>query len=207
LRQCVYIVRVFHFHHLVNVFSLSELCQHFKGIVWIDEAYADFAADNCIEYAKHFSNVIVSRSFSKSYSLAGIRFGLAFGQTEHIHQMMKVKDSYNVNALTQKIALAALQDQNHMQTNVARICATRRRVAQRLEESGFTVLPSEANFLLAKPPVPAQKLLRKLREEGILVRYFDNPLTADYIRITVGTDEEMDYLLAKSKQIVDGEKA
>ncbi len=174
--------------------SLAAICRDFPGVVWIDEAYADFAEDNCLDFVQRFPNVVVSRTFSKSYSLAGLRLGLAFAPPDLIAEMMKVKDSYNLDMLTQVLGLAALEDRDTMLGNVQRIRATRGRLTAALEAMGFAVLPSQANFILARPPsaIAAGALFRALRERGYLVRYFDLDRVRDYIRITIGTDEEMD---------------
>ncbi|MCF7855033.1 MAG: histidinol-phosphate transaminase [Candidatus Pacebacteria bacterium] len=188
-----------------NAFDLStmhQLCRDYQGIVWIDEAYADFAADNCLDFVHKYPNVVVSRTVSKSYSLAGIRLGLACAQPPLIEQMLKVKDSYNVNALTQTLGLAALKDQSHMQTNVKRIQATRRWAADELTALGFQVLPSEANFLFARPPIPADEYAKALRAHHILIRYFPGERTGDYARVTIGTDADMQKLLQATRTIL-----
>ena len=182
-----------------GVFPLEEMrkiCREFNGIVLIDEAYADFADDNCIDFVKEFSNVIISRTLSKSYSLAGIRLGYAIASEKIIDGMMKVKDSYNVNALTQKIALAALKDQDYLAENVRKICEVRKFLSDSLKERGFEVVDSQSNFVFAAPPDRnGEQLYNKLKEQGILVRYFPGKITGKYVRITVGTKEEIDKLL------------
>jgi histidinol-phosphate aminotransferase len=188
-----------------NCFSLArlhEICGQFKGAVWIDEAYVDFAEDHCLDFVRQYPNVIVSRTFSKSYSLAGVRLGLAFGQPPLIAEMQKVKDSYNVNAITQRLGLAALRDRGYMLANADRIRATRTMVAGELAKMGFQVLPSQANFLFVKPPVAAESFMRRLRENGILIRHFSGPRTQDFVRISIGTDEEMQHFLQATKSIL-----
>ena len=172
--------------------TMHRVCREFPGIVWIDEAYVDFADDSCIDFVREYPHVVVSRTLSKSYSLAGIRLGFAFAQPALIAEMLKVKDSYNVNMLTQCLGQAALRDREHMLANVRRIRATRERVAKRLTDLGFVVLPSQTNFLLVKPPIPAADMFAALRSQGFLVRYFDQPRIRDAIRITIGTDADMD---------------
>jgi histidinol-phosphate aminotransferase len=182
-----------------NSFPLArvdELCAAFGGVVVIDEAYADFGDDSCVELVKRHDNVVVSRTVSKGYSLAGVRFGWACAPPHLIAGLMAVKDSYNVNALTQAVAVAALADQTHVQANVDRITATRGRVAAALAGGGFEVLASAANFLFVKPPIAADQFMAELREAGVLVRHFGGVRTRDYVRITIGTDAEMDVLLA-----------
>ncbi len=189
-----------------NAFALEtmhKVCHEFPGIVVIDEAYADFAADNCLDFVRKYPNVIVSRTLSKGYSLASIRLGFAIGQPNLISGLMKVKDSYNVNYLTQIAAAAAIADQDYLRATVARVKATRERVAEELAGLGFKVCPSQANFLWVKPPkLPAPAYFQGLRQHHVIVRYFKGPRTHEYIRITVGTDEEMDRFLAATRQIL-----
>ena len=178
--------------------AIRALCRDFDGVVWIDEAYADFADDNCLALVQEFPNVVVSRTFSKSYSLAGLRMGIAFAAPALVNEMNKLKDSYNTDRLAQALAVAALQDQAYLKANVAKIRATRADVTAKLSAHGCTVLPSQANFLLFRPALrPAREIFQALRERGILVRYFSLPRVDQYIRLTVGTDEEMaEFLLA-----------
>lgn len=182
--------------------TLQRFCKRFPGIVWIDEAYADFADDHCVDLVPAHPNVVVSRTVSKSYSLAGIRLGLAFAAPPLVAQMMKVKDSYNVNMLTQQIALAALRDQDHVRRTVKQIRRTRAAVADALAQLGFHVLPSQANFLCVEPPLPATHFLEQLRQRSILVRHFPGPRTGSYVRVTIGTDREMDSFVAAARDIV-----
>jgi len=170
---------------------MEKLCREFAGVVWIDEAYADFASDNCLDLVNRFPNVVVSRTLSKSYSLAGLRLGLAFSTTDLIAEMNKVKDSYNVDMLAQHLAAAALRDAGYMRENAQRIRQTRLATTARLRELGCTVLPSETNFLFVRPPKPAAGLFKALRDEGYLVRYFNLPRVSEYLRVTIGTETEM----------------
>ncbi|MCQ2403469.1 MAG: histidinol-phosphate transaminase [Lentisphaeria bacterium] len=178
--------------------AIRALCRDFDGVVWIDEAYADFADDNCLALVQEFPNVVVSRTFSKSYSLAGLRMGIAFAAPALVNEMNKLKDSYNTDRLAQALAVAALQDPAHPEANVAKVRASRADVTAKLSAHGCTVLPSQANFLLFRPALrPAREIFQALRERGILVRYFSLPRVDQYIRLTVGTDEEMaEFLLA-----------
>ena len=176
--------------------QMRKICCEFRGVVLIDEAYADFADDNCVSFVKEFPNVLISRTLSKSYSLAGIRLGYVIASEEIINGLMKVKDSYNVNTLTQKIALAALNDQEYLSENITRICEVRRFLSDALKERGFKVIDSQSNFVFAAPPDQnGEKLYRILKEQGILVRYFPGEITGHYVRITVGTKDEIDKLL------------
>ena len=183
--------------------ELRRFCREFHGVALIDEAYADFADDNCLEFTSEFDNVIVSRTLSKSYSLAGARFGYAVASKEIIAGMMKVRDSYNVNALTQRIALAALRDRGYFEKTVEKIRTTRRRLTNSLRDLGFDVPESSANFVFAEPPYKdGERVYNALKERGILVRWFSGETVVSRIRITVGTDNETDKLLAAVEKIV-----
>ncbi len=182
--------------------EMRRLCRDFRGIVWIDEAYADFAPDNCLEFVKEFPNVVVSRTMSKSYSLAGLRLGWCYARPELTAEMMKVKDSYNVGMLQQVAGLAALEDRAYVESGAATICATRDRAAAALVKLGCVPVPSAANFLFVRTPQPASSVFKALRANGILVRYFPGGRTGDFLRITVGTDAEMEALLSAMAEIL-----
>jgi histidinol-phosphate aminotransferase len=177
--------------------KIRSFCASFAGVVVIDEAYADFAPWNCMDLIHEFPNVLVSRSLSKSYSLAGARAGYVVGSAPLIAAMFTIKDSYNVNAVTQAMALAAIDDQAHMKANVAKILATRVRIANEMKTRGYTVYESATNFLWARPPAgqTAETVFRHLREHKVLIRYFPGEKTGDCIRVTIGTDEQMDAFL------------
>jgi len=177
--------------------KIKPFCDTFSGLVLIDEAYADFARWNCMDLALSNPRVMVSRSFSKSYSLAGMRVGYAVGHPELIGALYKIKDSYNVNALTQRMALAAFSDQEYMRKNVEKILSTRDRVAQELRKAGHHVYPSSTNFLWIKPAgISAEELYRHLRDRSVLTRYFPGEKTGHCLRITIGTDEQMAAFMA-----------
>ncbi len=178
----------------------------FDGVVLIDEAYADFADENCMDLALGKNNVLVGRTLSKSYSLAGIRLGYCVGNAELIGAMFKIKDSYNVNYLTQEIARVAVLDQDTMKANVSAIVETREMVAEKLMELGLSVLKSQTNFLWVKPlGIKAKTLFEELRKKKIIVRYFGNDeRTKDYLRVTVGTAPEMFKFLDAVEAIVNG---
>jgi histidinol-phosphate aminotransferase len=173
--------------------TVEAFVKRFNGVVLIDEAYADFAAENCMELALNYDNVLVSRSLSKSYSLAGIRLGYCIGSKELIGALYKIKDSYNVNYVTQEVARVAIIDQNTMRANVQAIVETRGMVADKLTALGFEVCASQTNFLWIKPlETGARELFEALRRKNIIVRYFDgDERTRDYLRITIGTAPEM----------------
>ena len=190
----------------INLDMLDSFCSIYKGIVLIDEAYADFSEDNAVPFLNKHSNVIVSRTLSKSYSLAGLRLGWAMASPEIISGMMKVKDSYNVNTLSQVLAIKALKDTDHFDTTIEKIKNTRVYLTQNLNSLGFDVLPSQTNFLFVKVPnvsKGAYKLFQYLRDNKIIVRYFPGIITENYIRITIGTDEQIEKLLILIKTFIN----
>ncbi|MCX6998467.1 MAG: histidinol-phosphate transaminase, partial [Kiritimatiellaeota bacterium] len=131
---------------------VRAFCENFPGVVVVDEAYVDFADYDCADLALSLPNVLSCRTLSKSYSLAGLRLGYALGPMLLIEALFKIKDSYNLDRLTQTIGLAAIEDPEHMRRNAERLKATRGRLAARLAELGFAVCPSAANFLWVQPP-------------------------------------------------------
>ena len=187
----------------VSVDELKSLAGKLSGVLLIDEAYVDFAEDNCAALVKDFDNVIILRSMSKGYCLAGIRFGYAIAQPALIAGLMKVKDSYNVDAVAITAATAAIRDQSYFQQNVKKVKAERARLTQQLRDLGFDVPDSSSNFVLAKcKNHKAVEIYEKLVERKIYVRYFDYPNLNDKLRITVGTSEQNDKLLLALKEIL-----
>lgn len=184
--------------------AVERLCRDFQGIVVIDEAYVDFGDDHCMDFPQRFGNAIVMRTFSKSFSLAGMRLGIAAAPPEIIREFMKTKDSYNMDACSQAAGLAAMQDYAHMRANVEKVRATRARLRQALIEMGFRVPESQSNFLLAqwRGAPSARAIFERLREQRILVRYFNARRLDDALRITVGTDAECDALLSAIQAII-----
>ena len=179
--------------------AIAAAAKRFKGVLLVDEAYADFAKSNCVPLATATDNkcVIVMRTLSKSFSLAGLRLGYCIGPEDLIEALYKVKDSYNVDAVAQTVALAALNDLPWMRANVAKVRKTRARVAKTLAKRGWDILPSDSNFLFARPAHrPAAEIFAALRDRHIYVRYFPGPRTGDRLRITIGTDAEMDTFLS-----------
>lgn len=176
--------------------ELDELCGELKGVAILDEAYVDFAPEHAMELALRRPNVLVTRTFSKAYSLCFQRVGYAVGPAALVDALQRVRDSYNVNGLGQIAACATLDDLPYYRKNFAKILATRERLRAGLGALGFDALPSATNFILARPPGrPAKAWLAALRARKILVRWFDLPQIRDYLRITVGTDAEADALL------------
>lgn len=192
----------------VSPMKVAELARAFEGLVLVDEAYADFADDNCVALVKEHENVVVSRTLSKAYSLAGLRFGYAIAQVPVIEQMLKVKDSYNCDAVSIVAATAAILDQDYARRTWDNVRSERHRVTAELRELGWDVLPSEANFVLARPPDGRGKeAYLGLKRQGILVRWFDKPGLSDKIRITIGTSQENNALLGGIKALTAAEKA
>ncbi|MBO5723293.1 MAG: histidinol-phosphate transaminase, partial [Lentisphaeria bacterium] len=153
--------------NLLSKDAMHHICRNFKGIVVIDEAYADFSEDNCMDFVKLYSNVIITRTFSKSRSLAGLRFSFAVAHPKIIDGMMKMKDSYNVSMLTQKVAMASLKDNDYFTSTVRKVCRNREILAESLHALGFEINPSQANFLFAKPPVNAENYFNGLKKHNI----------------------------------------
>jgi len=171
--------------------ELEKLCRAQKGVVVLDEAYVDFANENALKLALKFPHVLVARTFSKAYSLCFQRVGYFVGHAELVAALGKIRDSYNVNGLGQIAAEATLDDLKVYRANFKKIITTREWLSRELTKLGFRVLPSQSNFLLAKPPLfPAQEWLQKLRGQKILVRWFSAPEVSDYLRITIGTPAE-----------------
>src|SRR5690242_4127898 len=160
--------------------ELESFCRAQKGVVILDEAYVDFADENALKLASKYPQVIVSRTFSKAYSLCFQRIGYFVGHPELIAALDKIRDSYNVNGLGQVAAVATLDELPYYRSNFRRIITTRERVARDLTLLGFRVLPSQTNFLLVRPPLfSAKDWLQKLRAKKILVRWFNYPETKD----------------------------
>jgi histidinol-phosphate aminotransferase len=195
---------------LLPLQDIERLARNVSGLLVVDEAYIDFAETegaSTLPLLRHLPNLIVLRTFSKSFSLAGMRIGLAFAPEEIISGLIKVKDSYNLNRLSITAATAALQDRDWMYRNVQRIQRGRRRLAAELKKMGFYVYPSHANFLMArKKDHNLKAMYEALRSKKILVRYFDVPGLRDCLRITVGTPGEIQSLL-KQMQTVDTNQA
>jgi histidinol-phosphate aminotransferase len=181
----------------VPVAAVEELARRFDGALLVDEAYVDFADTNCLELALRLPNVVVSRTLSKSYALAGVRFGFAVASPDVVREMAKVKDSYNCDAVSIAAASAAITDQKYARGLWSKIRSERRRLTRLLEERGWQVLPSQANFVLATVPGgKAGETQIGLKLRGVLVRYFDAPGLRDKLRITVGSATDTDALIA-----------
>lgn len=187
----------------VSSAEIANLAGRIDGVLAIDEAYVDFAEENCLRLTADFENIVILRSMSKGYSLAGLRMGYAIGSQRIIDAMLKVKDSYNVSIVTQVAATAALRDQAYFRSNIDKIKAQRSRLIDDLRQLGFELADSSTNFVLARPRgVSAKELYNGLIDRGIYIRYFQQADLADKVRITVGTAEQNDSLIAAIKQIL-----
>jgi len=181
------------------VAALADQCD---GLLVVDEAYADFAAGNCLDLVRQKPNVVVTRTLSKSYSLAGMRLGLAIARPEIIAALDKIRDHYNLDRLAQAAVSAALMDQEYFQRCVGLICATRDWLSAELCKIGYQVLPSSANYLFASPPDrDGRRVYDALYKRKILVRHFSDPLLVHGLRISIGTREQMTSLLSALAEI------
>jgi histidinol-phosphate aminotransferase len=181
----------------VPVSAVEALARAFDGLLLVDEAYVDFADAHCLELALRLPNVVISRTLSKSYALAGLRFGFAIAHSDIVREMSKVKDSYNCDAISVAAAAAAISDQDYARRTWTKIRAERGRLTSALHALGWSVLPSQANFVLASVPGGrAAQVYAALKVQGVLVRYFNVQGLDDKLRITVGTPEDTDALLA-----------
>jgi histidinol-phosphate aminotransferase len=194
--------------------ELEKICRAMSGVVVLDEAYVDFARENAMKLALKYPHVIIARTFSKAYSLCFQRVGYFVAHPELVAALDKIRDSYNVNGLGQIAANATLDDLPYYRANFRKIISTREELSRSLTKLGFRVLPSQTNFILAKPPgnlLPASRRqgtftakdwLQKLREKKILVRWFSQPEVKDYLRITIGTPAEAEALVRAVKAIM-----
>jgi len=191
--------------HGYTTAELETLCRAHAGVIILDEAYVDFARENAMELALKYPHVIVARTFSKAYSLCFQRVGYFVGHPTLIAGMHKVRDSYNVNGLGQAAAIATLSDLPYYRANFKKVIATRERLTAALAALGFVIPASQTNFIFAKPPgFPAGEWQQKLREQKILVRWFNHPGISDYLRISIGADAEADALIAAARKCLKG---
>lgn len=179
-----------------------------KKVVIIDEAYIDFGGSSIVPYINEFPNLLVVQTLSKSRSLAGLRIGLAMGSEGLIEGLSRIKssvNSYTIDRLALVGAIEAFKDDHYFRSNCKKIIATRDRISNDLTRLGFEVIPSKANFIFVKhPTVKASELLAKLKERTIYVRHFNKPRIDNYLRISIGTDPEMDQLVGAMGEIVKG---
>jgi histidinol-phosphate aminotransferase len=178
---------------MISPERVREIAERLSCPLLVDEAYVDFAAQNCLHLIAQTEKIMISRTLSKSYALAGLRFGFLVAQPHVIQQLNKVKDSYNCDRLAIAGAVAALDDQDWLRETVAKIVATREQVAVRASGLGFSVAPSQANFVwCTHAEKAAYPLYDRLKRFGILVRYMNYSGWGDGLRISVGTEDQMD---------------
>jgi histidinol-phosphate aminotransferase len=189
---------------LVRRDAILRLAERLPCPLLVDEAYVDFADENCLDLVRQNEKIMVSRSLSKSYALAGLRFGFLIAQPHMIEQLVKVKDSYNCDALSIAGATAALDDQAWLAANRAKVLATRGRLTAGLRSLGFEVVDSQANFVwCTHPSKSAKTLYENLKAQGVLVRYMNYSGWGDGLRISVGTDEQIEALLGLLRPMVE----
>ncbi|MHC4073819.1 MAG: histidinol-phosphate transaminase [Planctomycetota bacterium] len=192
----------------ISVGELASLADELSGILLIDEAYVDFADENCAALVREFDNIIVLRSMSKGYALAGIRFGYAIASPDLISGLMRVKDSYNVDAVAIAIATAAIKDREYFKQTTEEVKKARDLLTEKLRALNFKVPGSYANFVLAESTnCRASMIYDKLVQRNIYVRYFDLPGLSDKLRITVGTTEQNDRVVLALKEILSQQTA
>jgi histidinol-phosphate aminotransferase len=183
--------------------QVLEVAQRLPCPLLVDEAYADFAETNCVALVAKCPKIMVARTLSKSYALAGLRFGFLVAQPPLIAELVKVKDSYNCDALAIAGATAAIGDEAWRTDNRGRILATRQRMERALRAVGLTVVPSQANFVwCTHSERPLQPVYEKLKASHVLVRYMNYPEWGEGLRISVGTDEQIDACVDLLKAIL-----
>ena len=183
--------------------KIADLAKKLKGMLLVDEAYVDFAEDNCIKLLGEFDNLIILRSLSKGYSLAGLRFGFAIADEGLISGLLKLKDSYNVDTIAIAAATAAIKDQSYFKQNVEKIKKDRQALTENLQSLGFTVPESSSNFVLAQSTKKAADFIyEKLEERNIYIRYWKQPGLENKLRISVGTAEQNNKLISALKEIL-----
>jgi len=181
---------------------IAELSQRCDGILVVDEAYVDFTTETALELVTQYENIVVTRTFSKSYSLAGMRLGLAIARPEVIVALDKIRDHYHLDRLALAAATAALNDQAYLRSTVAKICTTRDWFSDELRQLGYRVNPSQTNYVFSEAPDGnGKKIYDALLNAKILVRYFSDPLLAHGVRISIGTREEMEQTLAILREL------
>ena len=188
---------------MVSPERVLELAERLPCPLLVDEAYADFADRNCLALVRASEKIMVSRSLSKSHALAGLRFGFIVAQPQVIEQLVKVKDSYNCDTLAIAGATAAIDDQKWLDATRAKIVSTRRRLTDGMRQLGFAAVESQANFVWnPHPEIPVKPLYERLKDERVLVRYMNYPGWGDGLRISVGTDDQVDACLGLLRTII-----
>ncbi len=183
---------------------ISQMAQKTRGIFVVDEAYAEFANENALDLVRQLENVIIVRTVSKSYSLAGVRLGYAIGNEKWITEMLKVKDPFNVNRVTQALVTAALQDREYFQKNIQQVVETREWITKEAIALGYRIIPSQANFIFLQPPQKGRgvRFYEALLARKVLARFYDEEGLRDGVRMTIGTKQEMAEVLLVLKDIL-----
>jgi histidinol-phosphate aminotransferase len=185
---------------------LAEYLKSIEKVFIVDEAYVDFGADSLVPYINQFPNLLCIQTLSKSRSLAGLRLGFAIGNENLIEALRRVKDSVNsypVDRLAQAAAEAAMLDKHYFDETRKKIIATRTKTVEALQHIGFEIIPSAANFIFIKhEKISGAELFKLLREKGILVRHFNKARIEQYLRVSIGTDEEMNEFVETCRKII-----
>jgi histidinol-phosphate aminotransferase len=183
---------------------VSQMARRIKGVFVVDEAYAEFARENALELVRNFENVVVVRTVSKSYSLAGLRLGYAIANEKLIAEMLRVKDPFNVTRLTQALVAAALEDQEYLRKNISQIIRTREWFTHEALALGYRIIPSQANFVFLQPPEKGRgiRFYEALLDAKVLTRHYDGEGLRDGVRLTIGTQEDMVSVLEVLKEIL-----
>lgn len=191
---------------LMPLAQVEQMCQQSSSVVLVDEAYIDFGGQSAIELTKTYDNLLVVQTYSKSRSLAGLRLGFAVGHKDLIEGLVRVKNSFNsypIDSLAQTAAIASLSDPDYFDQGCRQIIDTRTRLSSELERLDFTVMPSATNFVFAAHREKSgETIYQELKKRGVLVRYFNKPRIDNFLRITIGTDAEIDTLIEKLKEIL-----
>ena len=193
----------------IPVWQIEEIVKtNPDSVVVIDEAYVDFGGESCYKLISTYDNLLVVRTFSKSRCMAGARLGYAFGAASLIKDLQKIQYStnpYNVNRLTMRLGVLTVEAEAYYQEQCSQIMQVRQWTSEQLKRLGFYVLPSQANFLFAThPAITGQSLYEQLKTKGVLVRHFSKPRVADYVRITIGTESQMQILIRAVREILGG---
>lgn len=196
---------------LVSTEFIEDILKHNPdSIVVIDEAYIDFGGTSCVPLINKYDNLVVTQTFSKSRSLAGSRLGIALGNKEAIKHLYDVKNSFNsypVDCINQEVAKVSVLDSQDMKAKCSKVIETRERFKDELKQLGFIVPDSYANFVfVSHPNISAKKLFLDLKAAGIIVRHWNKPLISEYLRISIGTDDEMDTLVDFLKEYINKTK-
>lgn len=192
---------------LMELSEIEEILKNnIENVVIVDEAYIDFGGESAVSLIDKYPNLLVTQTLSKSRSLAGLRVGFAFGQEDLIDGLNRIKNSinsYTVDTLAMNGALESIKDRDYFKETTEKIINTRERVTKKLKELGFKVIESKANFVfISHEEKNAEDLFKKLKENGILVRYFNMDRIDNYLRVSIGTDKEMDTFLGKLEEIL-----